>query len=64
MATSCKAEPFGADGEHPDLPTRRSEPDRGRKVGLDPAAEWGGSAQLTTATSGVATRRRGDSDGE
>ena len=29
----------GADGEHPDLPTRRSEPDRGKKAGSDPAAE-------------------------
>jgi len=54
----------GADGEHPDLPTRRSESDRGKKAGSDPAAEWGGTAQLPTAADGVATRRRGDSDGE
>ena len=54
----------GADGEHPDLPTRWSEPDRGKKAGSDPAAEWGGSAQLTTVAGGVATRRRGDRDGE
>ena len=54
----------GADGEHPDLPTRRSEPDRGKKAGSDPAAEWGGTAQLATMAGGVATRRRGDSDGE
>ena len=64
MATSCKAEPFGADGEHPDLPTRRSEQDRGKKAGSDPAAEWGGTAQLAMAAGGVATRRRGDSNEE
>ena len=34
----------GADGEHPDLPMRRSEPNRGRKAGSDPATEWGRSA--------------------
>ena len=54
----------GADREHPDLPTRRSEPDRGKKAVSDPAGEWGGTAQLATAAGGVATRRRGDNDGE
>ena len=54
----------GADGEHPDLPTRRSEPDRGKKVGSDPVAKWGGTAQLAMVAGGMATRRRGDSDGE
>jgi len=59
-----QGEAVGADGEHPDLPTRRSEPDRGKKAGSDPVAEWGGTAKLDTAAGGVATRRRGDSDGE
>ena len=54
----------GADGDHPDLPTRRSESDRGKKAGSDPAAEWGGTAQLATAAGSVVSRRRGDSDGE
>jgi len=54
----------GADGEHPDLPTRRSEPDRGKKAGSNLAAEWGSTVKLDTAAGGVATRRRGNSDGE
>ena len=52
----------GADGEHPDLPTRRSEPDRGKKVGSDPMAEWGRGVPLAVVAAGVGTRRRGQSD--